>query len=292
MKKVAIIISSNNPGKLLKDCLSSLRKTSYKNYKILLVNDSGKPLKIKIDKSIDVIHTDGNTGFSKAYNQGIIKAIDYDPDYFLLLNDDTEVIHKNWLGQMVKVGEHDKNIGILGCRIIYPDGSLQNIGGYMNKWKIEKEMVGGEAPFEVDHVMGSFMMIKKVVIQQVGVLDEIFNPYLLEDTDYALRAKEKGFKVMSVPGVKIIHKKGKSVDKTPNYKRMFVRFRNDIIFSKRHLSFKNRMFRIFIYLPMVAIFRKKSDEDELKWKNFRLRKEFLVNLVLLKAAGIYVFFKR
>ena len=85
-KKVAIIISSNNPGQLLIDCLISLKRTSYKNYKIFLVNDSGKPLTVIFSESIEIIHTDGNTGFSKAYNKGIIKSLDCDPDYFLLLS--------------------------------------------------------------------------------------------------------------------------------------------------------------------------------------------------------------
>ena len=289
MKKVAIVISSNRPGKLLIDCLSSLKKTSYPNYKIFLVNDSGKKLKVKVSKKIKVINTKGNTGFSKAYNVGIRESLKWKPDYVLLLNDDTEILEDDWLEEMIVAGENNEKFGILGCRIIYPDGSLQNIGGYMKGWQIAKELnPKTRAPFEVDHVMGSFMLIKKEVIEKIGLIDEIFNPYLLEDTDYALRAKERGFKIMSVPSVKIIHKKGKSVDTDTNHKRMFVRFKNDIIFSKRHLNFKNRLFRIFVYLPLVAIFRKNRDEDELKFKNFKLRKEFLVNLILLVSAGFYV----
>lgn len=289
MKKVAIIISSNNPGIFLLDCLKSLENTSYP-YKIFLVNDSGKPLEINISKFIEVINTKGNTGFSKAYNAGIKRALKWKPDYVLLLNDDTEVIEDDWLDLLVECGEQDKDIGILGCNLIYPDGKMQNLGGYMKGWQITKELKPYiEKPFEVDHIMGALMLIKKEVIEEIGLLDEIFNPYLLEDTDYCLRARLRGFKVLSVPNVKIIHKKGKSVDKQANYKRMFIRFRNDIIFSNRHLSFKNKLFRIFIYLPLVAIFRKRHDEDSLKIKNFRLRKEFLINLFLLMCAYFYVF---
>lgn len=289
MKKVAIIISSYKPGKLLMDCLNSLKKTSYSNYKIFLVNDSGKPLKVKVSKDIVVINTSGITGFSKAYNVGIRKAIEWDPDYVLLLNDDTEIMEDDWLDLLVEYGEQDKDIGIIGCKLIYPDGSLQNIGGYMKGWQISKELDDSIIkPFEVDHVMGALMLIKKKVINRIGLLDEIYTPYLLEDTSYCLRAKERGFKVISVPNVVIVHKKGKSVDTNSNHKRMFVRFKNDIIFSRRHLNLKDRLFRIFIYLPLVAIFRKNKDEDELEFRNFRLRREFLVNLVLLVSAGFYV----
>jgi len=265
MKKVAIVISSNHPGKLLVDCLNSLKKTSYPNYKIFLVNDSGEKLKIKVSKKIKIINITGNTGFSKAYNVGIKESLKWKPDYVLLLNDDTEILEDDWLEELIIVGENNQDFGILGCKIIYPDGSLQNLGGYMKGWQIVKELNPKTySPFEVDHVMGSFMLIKKEVINKIGLLDEIFTPYLLEDTDYCLTAKKNGFKIMSVPGVKVIHKKGKSVDVDTNHKKMFVRFKNDIIFSKRHLNFKNRLFRIFIYLPLVAIFRKNKDEDKMK----------------------------
>lgn len=289
-KKVAIVISFYNNLKNLKECLDSLKKTNYSNYKIFLVNDS-KNIKLNF-KDVEIIKTSGHTGFSKAYNVGMRKACEWAPDYILLLNDDTEVIDKNWLNKMVKVGESDKNIGILGCKIIYPDGVVQNIGGYMKGWQIAKEMDETiKKPFEVDHVMGAFMFIKKAVINRIGFLDEVFNPYLLEDTDMCLRAKERGFKVMSVPDVTLIHKKGKSVDTNPNYKRMFVRFKNDIIFSRRHLNLKNKLFRMFIFLPIVSVFRKRKDEDELKVKNFVLRKECMFNIILLISAFFYVGFK-
>ena len=297
MKKVAIVISAYNQEGLLRECLISLRKTDYKDYKIFLVDDSGSKKigqKIKKDfKEIDITTTKGWSGFSKVYNIGAKKALEnYKPDYVLLLNDDTKIINKDWLNEMVKVGEDDEKIGILGVKLIYPDNSIQNIGGYIRKWEITKEMDENKKDvFEVDHVMGAFMLIKKQVIDKIGLLDEIYNPYLLEDTDYCLRAKEKGFKIVSVPSIKIIHKKGKTIDIKPSPERMAARFKNDIFFSSRHLKGWNRFFRIFIYLPMVAVFRKSTDEDKLKFKNFKLRKGFLINISLWIRALVYNLFK-
>lgn len=291
-KKIAIVISTYNQKDLLKKCLNSLKKTNYENYKIFLVDDSGdgrigKYIK-KDFRKIDITTTKGNSGFSKVYNIGMKKALTWSPDYILLLNDDTEIIEKDWLKKMVMVGESDKEIGILGCKLVYLDGSLQNIGGYIRKWEIIKEMDGNKKhAFEVDHVMGAFMLIKRNVINKIGLLDEIYNPYLLEDTDYCLRAREKGFKIVSVPYVKTIHKKGKTIGTSPSSERMFVRFKNDVIFSKRHLEGWNKFFRVFVYLPMVAIFRKNTDEDKLKFKNFKLRKGFLMNILLWIKALFY-----
>src|SRR3990172_3794525 len=173
--------------------------------------------------------------------------------------------------------------GILGGKLNYPDGSLQNIGGYIRRWEIVKELKNRSDIFEVDHVMGAFMMVKKEVIRKIGFLDEIYSPFLLEDTDYCLKAKRAGFRIFSIGNVGVIHNKGKSIDSLRNKKILFVRFKNDIIFSSKNLGVASALFRIFIYLPMVAIFRKKDDESELKLKNFVLRGDFPINL------GLYLF---
>ena len=285
--KVAIIISTYNQKKLLEESLESLKKkTNYKNYKVYVVDDSGKGEigeEIKKEfKGVNVTINKENKGFSGANNVGIKKALkEYHPDYILLLNDDTEMIEKSWLKKIIDVAEKDEKIGILGCKILYPDGSLQNLGGYIKGWKIELELDENKKDiFEVDHVMGAFIIIKRETINEVGLLDEIYSPYLLEDTDYCLRAKKAGFKIASIPFVKIIHKKGKSIDSLEDKKRLLVRFKNDIIFSKRHLKGWNKFFRIFVYLPLVAIFKKKKDTDELKPGKFKLRKKFIRNLGL------------
>lgn len=285
--KVAIIISTYNQKKLLEESLESLKKnTNYKDYRVYVVDDSGKgeigkEIKKKF-KWVDITINKENKGFSGANNIGIKRARTYyKPDYFLLLNDDVEILQKDWLKKMIEIGESDEKTGILGCKILYPNGSLQNLGGYVRGWKIELELNENKKDtFEVDHVMGACIFIKKEIIEKIGLLDEIYSPYLLEDTDYCLRAKEKGWKIVSVPYVKIIHKKGKSIDSLEDKKRLLVRFKNDIIFSKRHLKGYNKFFRIFIYLPLVAIFKKKKDTDNLKLSKFILRKKFLRNLGL------------
>ena len=292
-KKVAIIITTYNQDILLKKCISSLKeKTNYKNYRIFFVDDSGKRKIAKEIKKmfgdVDVAINSKNLGFSKANNIGIKRAIkSYNPDYVLLLNDDTEIIQRDWLKKMINVGESDKNIGILGCRILYPDRKLQNIGGYIRKWEIVKELKDRKDVFDVDHVMGAFMMIKKEVIRKIGLLDEIYSPFLLEDTDYCLKAKEEGFKLKSVGNVRIIHHKGKSIDSLKNKRVMFIRFKNDMIFSFKRLKFGDALFRVFIYLPMVAMFKKKNDEAELKFENFELRKDFPINIGLYLISLIY-----
>jgi GT2 family glycosyltransferase len=105
--------------------------------------------------------------------------------------------------------------------------------------------------------------------------------------DYCLRAKKKGFLIKSLSYIKIIHRKGKTIDSLKSSRNMFIRFKNDIIFSLRHLKIKYALFRIFIYLPLVAVFKKKRDEDEISLKTIKLRKYFFINIFLLIAAFFY-----
>ena len=290
-KKVAIIISACSQGELLDKCLYSIKeKTYYKEYKIFFIDDSGtgnlsKRVK-KNFKKIETIVTSGYTGFSVAFNKGIKMALkNYNPDYILLLNDDTKMIQKNWLEEMIKVGESDKRIGILGCQLIYPNRSLQNVGGHISGWAITQisKFKKGEI-LDVDHIMGAFFLIKREVIDKIGLLDEIYNPYLLEETDYCLRAKKKGFLIKTVTSIKVIHEKSHSINAIEDKGKLFVRFKNDIVFSTRHLSTKNALFRIFVYLPILAVLEKKKDTDKLKLENFKLRKHFLRNLCSLTLA--------
>lgn len=292
-KKVAIVISTFNQQKLLELCLESLKKTAYENFEVFIVDDSGKgeigkAIKEKFPE-VDVTINNINLGFSKANNVGMRKALMGNPDYILLLNDDTEIIDPYWLHTLIEEGSKDNQIGILGCKLVYEDKTMQNIGGYMRKWEITKEINDRNDVFEVDHVMGAFLMIKKEVIEKIGLLNECYTPYLLEDTDYCLTAKRAGFKCISVGNIITIHKKGKTINSLPkNNKAMFIRFKNDIMFSWRNLKLMDALFRIFVYLPMVALFKKKNDEASLEAKNFRLKPNCLTNVFLLIGAFFLV----
>ena len=101
--KVAIIICTYNQKKLLEESLESVKKkTDYDNYKVFFVDDSGKgEIGKEINKKykwVNVTINKENKGFSGANNVGIKKAIkEYNPEYFILLNDDIEIIEKSWL---------------------------------------------------------------------------------------------------------------------------------------------------------------------------------------------------
>ncbi len=237
--KVAIIVCSYNQQKLLDECLVSIKNnTSYKNYKVYFVDDSGigkigNYVKKKF-KWVDVTINKENKGFSGANNIGIKKALSiYSPDYVLLLNDDTQIIDKNWIRKMVSVGENNHKTGILGCRLLYPDKSLQWFAkngkityltkkGYFN---ITKEISKNQ---KVNDIIGACFLIKKSVIDKIGFLDEEFNPIYGEETDYCFRATKKGFNLVYVGNTEIIHHGGSSSKEIFNEKVWFIKKRNSI----------------------------------------------------------------
>jgi len=285
--KVAIVITTYNQDFLSERCICSLReKTNYKNYKVYLVDDSGKgEIGEKIKKKfswVDVTINKKNLGFSKSNNIGIKKALKkYNPDYVLLLNDDTEVVQKDWLKKMVEVGESDEKIGILGCKIIYPDGSLQwffknSKINFMKKNKFIKDTKETSTIKEIKDVIGACFMISKKVINKVGLLDEKFSPFYGEDTDFCCRTSKKGFKLIYVGNTKIIHYGSSSTKTICNERIWFIKKRNAIRLEWLNFSFRKIISYSFIHLGSAIL-----NKNPLK-KLRLLLKAYLINLNDLK----------
>lgn len=220
--KVAIIIQTCNQEELVKKCLSSLRnKTNYKNYKVYLVDDSGtdkigKSIKRKF-KWIDLTINKKNLGSINSFNKMVIKSIkEYSPDYILHLDDDTEIIEKDFLKKMIDIAESDERIGILGCKLIYPEGNLQYFFKdekihFIRAKEKAKDIEETEETFktrEVEDIIGACFLIKISVIDKIGLYDEKFSPIYGEETDFCYRARSKGFKMIYVGNTKVIHYNG------------------------------------------------------------------------------------
>lgn len=286
--KVAIIVVVYNPAEnLIRECLDSIKKkTNYKNYKVI-VSDNGSTNGVqnwikKDYKWVDLLENKKNLYYAGGNNVGIKYAIKkYNPDYFFVLNDDMKIIQKDWLKNIVETSESDPKIGIVGINPIYPDGTSQNPGGYIKGFiiSIDKEVEGLR---EFDHVAGVFLL-KRELVNKIGLLDEIFIPYLLEETDYCLRAKRAGFKVMSRADVKIIHYKSQTINKNSELKVNSIRVKNDLIFSIMNLKPFFAILRIFFYLPLVMLLKKKDEKKGVSIKNAKFRENLGKNFwILLK----------
>jgi hypothetical protein len=235
-----VIIPNWNGKEMLKKCLLSFKEnTSHPNC-IVIVVDNGS-----IDESVEMIEKEfpwvkliknrNNVGFSKANNQGIEYALKHGAEYILLLNNDVEIVEKKWLTTMLHFFESDPQIGILGCKLLYPDGRIQHAGGFIKISRLgqgEGELDRGQYDKVrvVDYIIGATLLIKAEVIRKIGLLDEGFSPLYFEEVDWCVRAKFHGYKVIYTPHPTFVHNSGsttKSIKKEKTaffFKKNWIRF--------------------------------------------------------------------
>ncbi len=193
-----------------------------------------------------------NTGFAHGNNLGISRS---SGKYILLLNPDTK-IEADTLEVMLRFMEARPEVGISGCKVLKPDNSLDLASRrrFPNPWNAfarlflkhnkNYNMLDSDEnqPQEVDSVMGAFLLIRRSVMEKIGLLDESFFMYG-EDIDWCWRCKEAGFQVWYYPKTKITHFKGSSSKKTPFkalawfHEAMWVFYRKH--YSRRYPFFMN-----------------------------------------------------
>lgn len=222
MKSVSIILINYNGNKDTLDCVESIKKSDYENYNIIVVDNASKKenyinLKVSLNhyEKVKLLRSDENLGFSGGNNLGIKYSLDkMASDYILLLNNDT-LIKENTVSELVSLAEANKNCGICGAKIyFYPEVSkIWYAGGKFNKRKLlnvhlgENEIDLGKYDEikKVDFITGCTMLIKKEVIEVVGLLPEEYFMYF-EDADYSLRVREKGYSLYYNPNAIVYHK--------------------------------------------------------------------------------------
>ncbi len=225
---LSIIIVSYNTQKLLKQCLESLSG----NKPEVIVVDNGSTdgtvenLKSQIS-NVRLIENKQNLGFAKGNNIGIKKT---QGKYILLLNSDT-VVEGNTINEMLGFMEDNPKVGAATCRVELPNGKLDPAchRGFPTPWASLTYFLGLERlfpkskifgqyhlgflpmdkPHEIDSPSGAFYLVRREVIDKVGMLDEDYFMYG-EDLDWSYRIKQAGWKIMYYPDVKIIHYKKQS----------------------------------------------------------------------------------
>ncbi|MDD3986076.1 MAG: glycosyltransferase family 2 protein [Methanobacterium sp.] len=165
------------------------------------------------NNNLILIKNDVNSGFSEGNNIGINFSLQFlNIDYILLLNNDT-VVDKNFLNELVKFADTNNEAGIVGPGVYHYNkpGKIDNIGYNVNicNGRISSPIVNLEeipsSNISLDYVVGCGLLIKKSVINDIGLLDKKYFLYY-EDVDWCLRAKKQGHEVFYVPQAKIWHK--------------------------------------------------------------------------------------
>ena len=293
---VALIVLNWNSEKIIKDCLDSLLKTKYPNFKVVVVDNASTDKSIEIIKKhfrrkVDLIINKENLGFPKGMNAGIRYVLKkYKPKYVGLLNNDLLFPDKFWLLKIVKAMEKDKRIGVASPIFIFPDGRIQKVGEKFGNnlasimIKVlttlpEREYTRKPTGIkEVNVFPGASPIIRREVLEKVGLLDERYSPFLVEDVEYSFRIKKYGYRSVTVCDAKVIHLLSYSTrrlseeDVKKDLFKVYVVTRNAFLFSLEYFGFLKSF---LISLPIIAFasfFTRRRKERGLSISNLELRK--------------------
>ncbi len=248
LPKVFIIIVNWNGKQDTLTCLSSLQSLDYSNYHVIIVDNGSKDdsisaIKLQFPHHL-LLENQTNLGFTGGNNIGIQYALDHKADFVLLLNNDTKV-SPDLLKHFMLGFQQFPKAGILGAKIylMQNEGKLDHFGGTWNQKKGVFDLIGLHAPDEnwdtafcIDYVCGAAMMVKKEVFEQIGLLESRF--FLIwEESDFCMRAKRKGFQIISYPSAKIWHKVSASF--TGKTHSTYFWWRNRLLWIERNCSFKH-----------------------------------------------------
>lgn len=214
---VSIIVPAYNQANYTFACIQSIiAHTSAIPYEIIVMDDKSPQEDAKnIDyfiKNIVFISNEENLGFLRNCNKGASFA---KGKYVLFLNNDTNV-QPGWLDALVELIESDDKIGMVGSRLIYPDGRQQEAGGIIwndaSGWNFGRLDDPNKPEYnyvkEVDYISGAAIMLSKYLWDEIGGFDERFIPAYYEDSDLAFEVRKHGYKVMYQPKSIVVHYEG------------------------------------------------------------------------------------
>lgn len=219
--KLAIILVNYNAGNFLTDCLKSFQSAKEKlDLDVWVVDNASEDDSLekckKLFPKLHYIENKENLGFGAANNQAIRKI---KTKFILLLNPDTKV-EKGTLEFMVDFMQKNPRVGAATCKALKSDGTLDLAyhRGFPTPWASLLYFLGDDRLYhltdrdinkahEVDAISGSFFLVRKSILDKVGLFDEDYWLYA-EDLDLCFRIRKVDAKIMYVPKVSVIHFKG------------------------------------------------------------------------------------
>ncbi|NIN70232.1 MAG: glycosyltransferase [Anaerolineae bacterium] len=229
---LSVVIVSYNTRDLLDACLASVTSTmgSASNYEVIVVDNAsldGSAAMVKETfRQANLIVNQENRGFAAANNQAIERS---SGRHVILLNPDT-VVREGALNAMVKFLEDNPEVGVVGPKLVFPDGSFQHsafsfptllmifIDFFPLNHRVLNSRLNGRYPrslydagdpFPIDHPLGAGLMVRREVLEEVGLLDERFFMYC-EEIDWCMRIKRAGWEIFCLPEAEIVHHVGQS----------------------------------------------------------------------------------
>ena len=249
---LSIIIVNWNTREMLRDCLQSVFDTAADiTFDVWVVDngssDDSQQMVRDAFPQVELIANQDNKGFAGANNQALSRA---KGRHVLLLNSDT-LVHGDVLSASVRYLDDNPDVGAMGCRVLNTDGTLQITGSQLpSLLNLSLQATGlNRLPGrffdrfqmarwdrrdarDLDVIFGCYLMVRRSVIEQVGLLDDTFFFYG-EETDWCFRIAKGGWRLVLAPVGEITHFGGGSVKKL-NHKRNIMLSEGTIRFHRKH----------------------------------------------------------
>ncbi|HOD35758.1 MAG TPA: glycosyltransferase [Syntrophales bacterium] len=215
--KASIVIPVFNHVDYTRKCIESVKQhTTDICYELIFVDNASTdetPVYLRsLQGNTKIVTNESNVGFTKACNQGARMAAG---EYVVFLNNDTEP-QDHWLESLIDLARSDERIGIVGSKLVYPDGRLQEAGGIIfsdgQGWNYGRLDDPDKPDYsyvrEVDYVSGASLLVRKDLLEKLNYFDESYSPGYYEDTDLCFGARSLGYRVMFCPFSRVIHHEG------------------------------------------------------------------------------------
>ena len=214
--EISIIIPVFNQFRFTQACLASLQEhQGPERFEVIVVDDcstDGTAEAVPRMPGVVYLRNETNCGFIASCNRGAEKARG---KYLIFLNNDT-LVRRGWLTALLDTFSQESGAGIVGSKLIYPDGRLQEAGGVIwqdaSGWNYGKFDDSEKPEYnylrEVDYCSAAALMIPKALFHSVGGFDSRYAPAYYEDTDLAFKVRQAGYKVLYQPLSEVVHYEG------------------------------------------------------------------------------------
>ncbi|HVW23036.1 MAG TPA: glycosyltransferase [Candidatus Saccharimonadales bacterium] len=213
---VSIIIPAFNKAEMTVSCLESLARNEDPRVpaQIIVVDNASADETTLLENvsGLTYVRNDENLGFVGGCNSGVPAA---KGEYLVFLNNDTEVT-PDWLYELFATISNDSAVGLVGSKIVYPNGLLQEAGGVifqdgtgLNYGKFDQaDSYQYNYVREVDYCSGASIIIRKKLFEDFGGFDKLYQPAYYEDTDLSFKVRKAGLRVLYQPKSVLYHIEG------------------------------------------------------------------------------------
>ena len=241
---VTIVLNTNRKNDTL-ECLRSLttQEPAVDNHVMVLDNKSSDGSAEAIRGAFpttEIVEINKDRGYAGNNNVGIKLAAARRPDWILILNEDT-VLDPACLSRLIAAGESDASIGMVGPLVLHHDEPdvIQSAGGQLGPYWESVHIGANEVNRgrfdriqDVDWISGCALLVRRAVVEQSGLLDERFY-YYWEETEWCVRTRKAGWRIVHVPDAKLWHK-GVQRDYVPTANITYYNTRNKFLLMSTH----------------------------------------------------------